>query len=227
MNPTNKTARLAGLVYLSLVVVAPFSLLYVPNHLIVRGDAVATAANLRAHETMFRLGIVAELASAVIVVFLTLILYRLFNNVDRMQAALLVIFGSAVSVPVTFVGVAANLMALIAARGGTFLQAFSGPQADALAMLSLRMHGQCMVVNEIFWGMWLFPFGILIIRSGFIPKIFGVLLLINGVAYIAASLSTILLPTYSGAINNWMFIPETGELWIMLWLIIKGVKVER
>lgn len=191
---------------------APFSLMYVPNKLIVRGDAVTTASNIAAHETLFRAGIVNELMSTVLFMLLLFALYRLFSGVDEAQARMMVIFGL-VSVPISFAGVAANLVALTTLR------------TPNLTMALVRLHGNGIVVSEVFWGLWLFPFAVLIIRSGFIPKIFGVLLIVNGCAYIIASATTMLLPAYSATVNSWMMIPETGELWIMLWLIVKGISV--
>ena len=78
--------------------------------------------------------------------------------------------------------------------------------------------------NEIFWGLWLFPFGLLVMRSGFIPRILGLLLIINGIAYVVASLTSLLAPAYAGVVNRIALLPETGELWVMLWLLIKGVR---
>jgi len=191
---------------------APFSLIYVPNKLIVRTDAVATAKNILANETLFRLDIVNELMGTVFFMLLLFALYRLLSGVDEAQARLMVIFGL-VSVPITFAGAACNLVALRAL------------QTPDLAMALIRLHGSGIVVNEIFWGLWLFPFGVLIIRSGFIPKILGVLLIVNGFAYVISSVTSMLLPAYAGSVSSWMMIPETGELWIMLWLIVKGISV--
>lgn len=225
MHPTKKTAHIAGAIYLSLVVTAPFALIYVPGALIVRGDPAATARNILASEQLFRLGIVAELTSAVQTLFLVVALYHLFSGVSKLQSSLLVILGALVSTPITFLNTVHNIAALILLRGPEFLSAFQKPQLDALAMLFIRLHGQGIVVNEIFWGLWLFPFGILVIRSGFLPRILGFLLLINGLAYVILSLTSLLAPDYSPLLNRYALLPETGELWIMLWLLLRGAKV--
>jgi len=220
-----KKARVAGLTYL-LLLTAPFSLIYVPNRLIVRGDATATAGNVLAHETMFRLAIVNELFTAVAFILVGIALYRLLSDVNRTLAWLMVILGGVVCAPITFVGVANEIAALAIVRGSAYLSVFNKAQLDALAMTFLRLHGQGIVVSEIFWGLWLLPFGLLVIRSGFIPKILGVLLIINCFAYLVVSLTTLLVPEYAGVVDRWATIPETGELWIVLWLLIKGVKSE-
>jgi hypothetical protein len=225
MHPTDKAARVAGAVYLSMIFTAPFSLIYVPSKLIVRGNATATANNILAHETLFRLGIVAELISAVIFIFVVMALYRLLSGVNKTHASHMVAL-VLVSAAVGFMNVLSNIAALTLFRGADFLAVLEKPQRDALAMLFLRLHGQGNVINEIFWGLWLFPFGALVMKSGFLPRILGILLIVNGFAYLATSLTSLLLPTYAGVVSRFALIAETGELWIMLWLLIKGAKVQ-
>jgi hypothetical protein len=225
MHPTDKAARVAGAIYLSLVFTAPFSLIYIPSKLYVRGNATATANNILAHETLFRLGIVADLISSVIFIFVVMALYRLLSAVNTTHASHMVAL-ALVSAAVGFVNVLNNIAALILFCGADFLAVLEKPQRDALAMLFLRLHGQGNVINEIFWGLWLFPFGVLVMRSGFLPRILGVLLIVNGFAYLVVSLTSLLLPTYASVVNQFAIIPETGELWIMLWLVIKGAKVQ-
>ncbi len=224
MHPTDKAARVAGAIYLSLVVTAPFSLIYIPRTLIVRGDATATANNILAHETLFRLGIVADLISSVIFMFVVMALYRLLSGVNKTHASLMVAL-ALVSVAVGFMNVLNNIAALTLFRGADFLSVFNKGQLDAMAMLFLRLHGQGNVINEIFWGLWLFPFGVLVMRSGFLPRILGLLLIVNCFAYVAASFTSLLLPTYGDVVSRAVFPALLGELWIMLWLLIKGVKV--
>jgi hypothetical protein len=131
-----------------------------------------------------------------------------------------------VSAAVGFMNVLNNIAALILIRGADFLAVFEKPQRDALAMLFLRLHGQGNVINEIFWGLWLFPFGVLVMRSRFLPRILGVLLIVNGFAYLALSFSSLLLPAYASVVSRFALPAQFGELWIMLWLLIKGAKVE-
>jgi hypothetical protein len=225
MHPTDKAARVAGAIYLSMVFTAPFSLIYVPRTLIVRGNAAATAANILAHETMFRLGIVGDLINAVIFIFLVMALYRLLSGVNKTHASHMVAL-VLVSAGVGFLNDLNNIAALTLFRGADFLAVFEKPQRDALGMLFLRLHGQGIVINEIFWGLWLLPFGLLVMRSGFLPRILGVLLIVNCFAYLAASLTSLLLPSYASVVDRYAVIAETGELWMMLWLLIKGAKVQ-
>jgi hypothetical protein len=224
MHPTDKAARIAGAIYLSMVLTAPFSLIYVPSKLIVHGDATATAANVLAHETMFRLAILADLASSVIFIFVVMALYRLLSGVNKTHALQMVAL-VLVSAAVGFLNVLNNIAALIFFRGGDFLAVFERPQRDALGMLFLRLYGQGIAINEIFWGLWLFPFGILVMRSGFLPRILGVLLMVNGFAYLAVSLTSLLVPDYASVVSRAAFPAQFGELLIMLWLVIKGANM--
>jgi hypothetical protein len=224
MHPTVKAARVAGAVYLSMAFTAPFSLIYVPSKLIVRGNATATADNILAHETMFRLSTLAELLGQVIFICLGFALYRLLRDVNRTWAWLMVGF-VLVSAAVGFLNALNNSAALILFRGGEFLTVFDKPQRDALAMLFLRLHSHGHFINEIFWGLWLFPFGLLVFRSGFLPRVLGVWLMINCFGYLALSVTALFFPAYYEFAFRIAQPLLFGELAIMLWLLIKGAKV--
>lgn len=225
MEPTRRTARLAAVLYLLSGVPAVFSLQYVPGRLIVKGDAAATAGRVLASEMVFRLGMVCELINVVIFIFVIRALCRLLAPVNKTQASLMARLFLP-SVAISFLNVLNEIAALTLFRGADFLSVFDKPQRDALAMLFLRLHGQGVHLAAIFWGLWLFPFGILVIRSGFLPRILGVLLIVNGLAYPIASLTTLLFPAYAPLVIRVAIIPELGELWIVLWLLIKGIGVQ-
>ena len=224
MHPTKKAARLAGAIYLSMVITGPFSLIYVPGKLIVRGNATATAANVLAHDTMFRLAIVAGLFGQVIFICLAIALYRLLSNVSKNWARLMVGL-VLVSAAVGFVDELNNLGARILFRGGEFLSVFDKAQLDALGMLFIRLHGQGIVIAEIFWGLWLFPFGLLVFRSGFLPRWIGVWLMINCFGYVILSMMSLFFPAYNDKAFFYMQPVLFGELAIMLYLLIRGAKV--
>ena len=224
MHPTNKAARIAGAIYLSMVFTAPFTLLYVPGKLIVRGDATATASNILTHETMFRLAIIGDLFTHVIFICLGIALYRLLSSVNKTWAMLMVVFVS-VSAAVGFLDTLNNIAGLILFRGADFLSVFEKPQLNALGYLFIRLHGQGIFMNELFWGLWLFPFGLLVFRSGFLPRFIGVWLIINCFGYVVLSMIALLAPDYYGAAFKWGQPVLFGELAIMLWLLIKGAKV--
>jgi Domain of unknown function (DUF4386) len=223
MTSLSRNARIAGLLYLTLLT-APLRLIYIPSKLFVAGNASATANNIAAHETLFRLGILSDLFTATMAIFLTLALYRLFKGVDQGLARLVVILGALMVTPVYFLNTINDAAALLLARGADFLSVFDKPQRDALVMVFLRMHGQGILANEVFWGLWLFPFGLLVYRSRFLPRMLGVWLMLNCFAYLATSVTGILWPQYEQRVSNWVFPVMFGELAIMLWLIIMGAK---
>jgi hypothetical protein len=199
--------------------------MYVPRTLIVRGNAAATANNILASQMLFRLGIVAELIAAVFFLLLVMALYRLLSGVNKNHARLMVGL-VLVSVAITFVNVLNNIAALTLFRGADYLSVFDKPQRDALAMLFLGLCGQGHAVNDIFWGLWLLPFGLLVMRSRFLPRILGLLLIVNCFAYVAASLTSLLFPSYANVVFRAILPALLGELWIMLWLLIKGANVQ-
>src|SRR5437667_11781137 len=171
MTSLSRNARIAGLLYLTLLT-APLRLIYIPSKLFVAGNATATASNIAAHEMLFRLGIVSDLFTATMAIFLTLALYRLFQGVDQALARLMVILGALMVTPIYFLNTINDAAALLLARGTDFLSVFDKPQRDALVMVFLRMHGQGILANEVFWGLWLFPFGLLVYRSRFLPRVY-------------------------------------------------------
>jgi len=224
MHPTVKTARIAGAIYLSMVITGPFSLIYVPGKLIVRGDATATASNILAHETLFRLSILGDLVGQVIFICLAIALYRLLSNVNRTQALLMVGF-VLVSAAVGFLNTLNNIGALLLFRGDDFLAVLDKTQRDALGMLFVRLHSHGMFIDEIFWGLWLLPFGLLVFRSGFLPRFLGVWLMINCFGYLALSVIALFFHSYYSSAFGFLQPVLFGELAIMLWLLIKGAKV--
>jgi len=224
MNSTKRTARIAGLLYLVNGVTGFFSIIYVPSRLIVSGNAAATADNILASERLFRFDIVSELICAAEFVFLLWILYRLLGAVNQTQASLMVILGL-LQIPIMFVNTLNEIAALALLRGANFLSVFDQAQRQALAMQFLNLHGEGFVVAGVFWGLWLFPFGILVFRSGFLPRVLGVLLIATCLGYLADSLTSLLLPSYEDVVGRIANIPLTlGEPAIILWLLIRGAK---
>lgn len=225
MGSLNRNARTAGLLYLMLVLVGPVRLIYIPSVLFVTGNAAATAHNIASHEALFRVGIFADLVAATLDIFVLLALYRLLNGVNRNLATIMVIFGLA-DVPIYFLNTLNDVGALLFARGANFLLAFGQSQRDAMTMLFLNLHHYGVVVNEVFWGLWLLPFGILVYKSGFLPRFLGVWLVLNCFAYLTETFTGVLLPQYADMAANVAFPLQLGEVAIMLWLIIKGAKAQ-
>lgn len=218
-----RAARVAGLLYLFLVITGVYGIFYVSSQIIVRGDAAAVADNILSNELLFRTGIINDLVSNIIFVLLVLALYRLLKQVNEYWAKLMVAL-VIVQVPVVFFMEAFNITSLMIFKG-EILKTFELSQRHDLAMLFLRINDYGMLLLEMFWGLWLLPFGLLVYRSGFIPRIFGILLIIAGMAYMTDSLVSLLFPDYSAFINQpTLLLAAIGEISITLWLLIKGVK---
>ena len=222
MRSTRNPGRVVGLWYLSLVLVGPITLLYIPNKLFVHGDAAATTANIAAHQGLFKVGMLADLLGSVLLIFLVLAFYRLFRDVDKELAVWLVITGGIMPATLMLVNFVNSAGALTVAQNPGFLSAFDKPQHDALAMLFVHLHEQQITAAEILWGVWLFPMGLLTYKSGFLPRLIGVWLLINGAAYVLLSLSRLMIPESAGRLFMYAQPALFGELAVVLWLLIRG-----
>jgi hypothetical protein len=224
MNSTRNPGRYAGFLYLLLAVAGPIRIVYIPSKLFVTGNATATANNIAAHQTLFRLGIASDLFVGTIVIFVALALYQLFQGVDKNLAVLIVILGGLLPSALYFFNVMNDVAALLLVRGSDFLSVFEKPQRDALAMLFINLHGWGFVTGEIFYGLWLLPLGILTYKSRFLPRFLGVWLILNGFAYLVLSFTGVLLPLYEERVSSMTFPILTGEVAFMLWLLIGGAK---
>ena len=197
--------------------------MYVPLHTIVHNDAIATAGEVLSHELLFRTGIVSHLASAVVLLMLSVVLYKLFKDVHAHQARLLVLL-MVVQVPIVFILESFKLTTLITLKGQV-LKDISLQQMQSLAMLFLKIHGSGIVLLELFWGLWLIPFAVLIYNSRFAPRLLAWLLLFAGLGYAVDSATTILFPHYHSFTQKIAFLfSGLGELSVIGWLLRKGIK---
>jgi hypothetical protein len=225
MNAIKKQAHVAGVLYVLASITAVFAWVYVNGKIFVRDDATATANNIRLSETLLRLGIASELIGSIIFIFVVLALYRLFKAVSEKHAMAMAIL-LLISMPISLLAVLGELAALIVAGGANFLSTFDQHQLDSLSYLFFRLHGQALVVAQIFWGLWLFPFGVLVVRSHFIPRFLGYLLWIAAFGYIANSAAPLLMPAYRQAVAQFADPLQMAELPIIFWLLIWGAKVK-
>ncbi len=208
--------------YLLGAIIAPFVYMYVPSKIMVKGNAAATADNILAHESLFRAAIAGNLIGQVVFVFLVLTLYKLFKPVNERQAKLmgaLVIVGS----PIAFFENAFKITALMILKGG--LKSFEPGQVQDLAAVLLKTGSYSTQMLQVYWGLWLIPFGLLVYQSGFIPRILGISLILNGIAYILLCFTFVLIPDSLALVFRWMMpFLFLGEIPIMFWLLIKGVR---
>ena len=219
-----RTARFAGVLYLAWVLTGLYGMLYVPSQTIVPGDAAATAEKILRNEFIFRTGIFTDIISITISVFMLVALYRLFREVNERQAKLMVAF-LGVTIPAAFIMDACSFTSLMLFKG-ELLKTAEVSQRNEMAMLFLKISDYGILALEMFWGLWLIPFGQLVYKSKFIPRIIGIFLLLNGVAYVIQSTSSVLFPDYQEMVKRFgMPFWVLGEISIMLWLLIKGTRV--
>lgn len=221
-NPIQKTARIAGFLYMLLIPFGVFGMLYIPNTLFVPGDAAATANNIMANEMVFRFSIVSALFTQVIQIFVVLYLYKLLKSVSRSVAVLMVVF-ILVAVPIAMLNELNQFAVLLLLNGADYLTIFTTDQIHAFVALLLDLHEHGIVIAQIFWGLWLFPMGYLTFKSGFLPKIIGLLLIVACFGYLIDSFTFFLMPNFGIIFSEFTFL---GELLITFWLLIKGVNVE-
>jgi hypothetical protein len=219
------TARIAGLLYLILVITGVYGIMYIPSQIIVPGDSVSTAQNMISNELLFRTGALNDVISNTIFLFLVLVLYRLFKQVNENQAKLMVTL-VIVQIPIAFMMEAFNITSLMILKGD-ILKTFELSQRQDLAMLFLKINDYATLPLEMFWGLWLLPFGLLTYKSEFIPRILGILLVVGGVAYMIDSTIGILFPSYSSTVKYpTLLLVAIGEISMSLWLLVKGVRIK-
>jgi len=200
MNSNKKIARIAGFWYLLMAITGPIGLLYVPSKLIVPGDATATANNILASESLFRIGIVSNILCQIAFIFLVLALYRLLKGVDQQHTSLMVAL-VLVAVPIAFLNMLNPLAALLLLSGAGFLTVFEPNQLHALVMVFLNLQESGTMIVQIFWGLWLLPFGLLVFKSGFFPKILGVFLIVACFGYVVHSFPFLKCPRYGDRVS--------------------------
>nr|WP_315156156.1 DUF4386 domain-containing protein [uncultured Flavobacterium sp.] len=223
MITNKKTARIAGLLYLGVVLTGIFSLAYVPSNLIVWDNPAVTYNNIKASESLFRFGIAGGLICYIFFLFLVMQLYKLLKPVNKKHAELMALL-AILSVPIYFLNAQNEFNVLPFIADNNFN--LSLEQTKTLVMLNLNQYDNGMRIVHIFSGLWLLPFGYLVYQSGFLPKIFGVLLMMGCFGYLINFLGNTLVSDYSTlGISKYISLPATfGEIGICLWLLIMGAK---
>jgi hypothetical protein len=218
----NKTARIAGILYLLVFPLGMFPAFFGPQSVIVPGDGATTANNIMASESLFRLSFISDLIGQVIFIFVVLFLYKLLKPVNKNLASLMAIL-ALVGIPITMLNLLFELAPLLLLSGADYLTAFGAGQLHALVMLFLDLYEVGFNIAMIFWGLWLLPLGYLVFKSGYLPRILGILLIIGGFGYLIDVVTFFLFPNFDASIKMFTFI---GEVLFPLWLLIKGVNVE-
>jgi hypothetical protein len=210
-----KLARAAGFLYLMLIPLGFFGILYVPSQLIVEGNATETANNILESESLFRFSILSALLVQVVNIFVVSALYKLLHSVNKDVASLMVIF-IFLGVPIAMLNELNHVAILLVLDNTNALTPFS----TDLVPFFFDLHEYGVHIAGIFWGLWLFPMGYLVFKSGFLPRIIGILLMIGCFGYLIDSFATLLFPDAGVEIAGFTF---WGEILLPLWLLIKGV----
>lgn len=208
MNPLQKSARIAGLLYLLQIPLGVFGLIYVPKTLVVIGDTVATASKILANETMFRLSMVSSILTALLTVFTALMLYKVLEGVNKNAAKLMVLFSVMVA-PISMLNELNHAGVLLSINNPDLVQLF------------LDLHKYGVQIAGLFFGLWLLPMGYLVYKSGFIPKVIGIFLMITCLGYLFDFGAFFLLPNLGVVVSEYTWM---GEAMMVLWLLVKGVK---
>lgn len=214
-------ARLAGLTYLILVFTGIFYLMYAPRQFIVWSDPAATANNIINGEFLFRLWVVVGIISNITFLVLPFILYKVFESVNKVIAFIMVAL-VVVSIPFSLSYMINLLDMLTLVSGAEYLNTFETKQLHTQVMLALRSYFNGMSIIQVFWGLWLFPFGYLAFKSNYLPKIFGIALMLGCFSYLTKFFTALLFPAVD--LPSFVGYPSAfGEIGICLWLLIFGI----
>ena len=217
-----KSARTAGLLYFVFAMIGIYGYAYLQPTLTGSGGPSGTAASMLAHASLFHLGKGLAVLSAFLFILIVWQLHRLFEPINAYLAKLMV-WLVLVCIPVSLTVEALEITAFNMFKKSP--DAFSTEQSQAIAMLLIKIGQNATQLLTVFWGLWLFPLGLLVYRSGFMPRILGVLLIINGIGYVIQCLTFVLFPEQLKLVLQFIFPTYfAGEIPFIFWLLIKGVR---
>ena len=222
INSPQKTARVAAFVFLIIFLLGMSTELFIRPDMIVPGDAAATVKNIAASESLFRLSLVSDLIRLMFLMLLPLVLYKLLKPVNKNIASLMVIF-ALVSVPISMLNELNHFAVLLLSSGAGYLTAFEADQLNTLVMFFLELRKYGTFIPQVF-SLWVLLLGYLVFKSGFLPRILGILLMLVGLCYTVSAVLFFLFPNFDATILGlFAFI---GEALFYMWLLIKGVNVK-
>jgi hypothetical protein len=219
-------ARIAGGLYLFVIVGGIFAEIMVRGRLVVHGDAAATAHQIQAHQLLYRFGFVVEVLYCACNIPLTLIFYKLFKVVNKNVALMMVFFDIVVNA-IESISLLAHFAPLVFLGGGSYLNAFTAEQLQAAAYLSIVLFEHGFAICLVFFGFDCFTMAYLIVNSKFFPRFIGVLLAIEGAGYLINSFALFLAPALQARIFPYFAATAIAEVLLALWLLVMGVNVQR
>ncbi len=226
MNSLKKTARMAGFLYLAHFAAFFFADNGVHSTAIGSGDAAAMAHNIVASEWLFRVGFVSFLLTAVFFLLSAWALYVLLKPVNKDLALLFVLLNLG-GVAIWCINQLGEFAALLLLSGADYLKVFQADQLQALAMLFLNLYKNGFMIAQIFLNLWLFPLGYLVFKSGFLPRVLGILLIIDGFAMLIWFFQFFFFPGYEAISTLGLAVGFIAEGSLCLWHLIKGAKDQK
>jgi len=223
-----RTARIAGILYLIVVLTGIFSLAYVPKMLITWGNANLTFSKIVESDLLFRLGIFSSVICYIAFLFLPIVLYQLLKPINKFYAKMMTIL-AVISVPISFLNLQNRFSVLSLISKDGYLSLYSNEQLQSKVMFYLTEYNHGISLVSVFWGLWLLPFGYLVYKSGFLPKVLGILLMLGCFGYLINFFGRTLIPNYSElGVSSYISLPASlGEIGTCLWLLIMGAKEKK
>lgn len=218
-----KAARMAGGLYLTYIIVAILADVIGRSSLIVYGDAATSARNIAASALQFRIGFVGDLVAGVLFLLTAWALYVLLRPVNQHLAMLFLLLNLG-GVAVQCFNDLNLLAALLLSSGADYLKVFQADQLQALVMLFLNLYKNGFWICQIFFGAWLFPLGYLVFKSGILPKILGMILMVHCVVWLTTFLQYFLFPGFTAITYVSYPLGLIAEFGLSLWLLVMGTR---
>ena len=223
MPSIERTARIAGFLYLLQIPLGVFGIVYVPKSLIVIGNSEKTVSNILANEFLFRLSIVSAILCALVTIATAVYIYNVLKPINKRHAKWIVIFTLIVA-PITMLNELNNVAVLVLLKYPQFSPAFTSDQLYNMVSIFLDLHHYGLQIAGIFFGLWLLPMGYLVFRSTYIPKVIGIFLIVTCLGYLIDFTTFFLYPNFPVIVSEYTWL---GEVLMVLWLLIKGVNIDK
>ncbi|WP_062058834.1 DUF4386 domain-containing protein [Aquimarina longa] len=224
MRSNKKTGRIAGFLFLTVIICGVFAEFFVRQKIFVSDNPTATVHNISINEWLFRIGIISDIAMIVAFFFFSLVLYQIFKHINKNHARLMLL-SVMIAVSILLIIVLYQIAALLLVTGSDYVNGFETSQLNGLVIFFLKMHTNGYFISQVFYGLYLFPLGYMIFKSGLAPKIIGILLMLGCIGDQIDVIRFFLLPDYESVVLQNITVPaDLGELSLCLWLLIKGVK---
>lgn len=219
MNSIKTTARIAGLLYLLQIPLGIFGIMYIPKFIVSPNNLSATISNILANEFMFRLSIVSAVVCAIITVITAIFISKVLKPVHNNWAKAIIIF-AALAAPISILNELNDIAVLLLAKRSSITAGHTEVQIQSMISLFLELRQYGIQLAGIFFGLWLFPMGYLVIKSSYIPKIIGILLLVTCSGYLIDFITFFLFPDFKVVVSEYTWL---GEVLMVFWLLIKGI----